>query len=96
MNASIRIAAPLLKPLRTVGSMLESGAEQVSRHERGLAIAGLVLAQVLVVILYFVLVDNQTRARQAQDNAQALMQEQQRCGSQADHRARKSCLMALR
>lgn len=95
MNASTTPIAPLPKPWRRLGATLRSGAQWLARHQRGLGIAGLLLAQLLVLLLYFVLVDQQARLQQARDSTEQLAQERRRCNLQLDRRTRESCGRAL-
>lgn len=88
MNASISIAAPVLKPLQTARDALV-------RHERTLSIAGLLLVPLMVTLFYFVLIEQQAQLRQKRDSAMQRSQDLHECNLQPNRQARESCSLDL-
>lgn len=97
MNSPFLAAKPLNPPsaLRSVGAAMRSTGRLLARHERGLSIAGLLLAQVLVALLYFVLVDNQARVGRERDAARQQALQRHRCTMEMERLNRESCLVGL-
>lgn len=65
-------------------------------HENRWALAGFLLALVLLALLVSVLNENAAHAQSSRDVAQQLLQERGRCNVLPDRREREQCLLDLR
>ncbi|MET0517389.1 MAG: hypothetical protein ABW005_01020 [Burkholderiaceae bacterium] len=85
----------MIKPLRSARDALRSVGGLLERHERRLGIAGLLLAQLLLIGLYLVLADNQQRVGRNRDEARLQAQARHRCMMEMERSQRDSCLVGL-
>lgn len=93
------LSFPLRPSLSTASRKLlawwREAAALAQRHERWLAVAGLLCAQVLVVLLYQVVSGNMERNQQARAHATQFARDKQRCRLESDALARERCGLAV-
>lgn len=80
---------------RKLIAMLRRAGEFAQRHQRWLAIAGLLLAQVLVALLYQVVSGNVERNQRAREHAVQFARDQQRCRLESEPLARERCGLSV-